>query len=145
MFFKKMNQYTQYYVNQAGSGLPGFQGIRYQKGHGFFGRLFSNTLLPFIKRLLPALGKRALPSAIGLAQDIMSGENVGRSTLNRLGDIGKNVADETLDQLKTRIQKGSGRKRKCRKQSTSRVTTRRKRRKSYKNRLGRKKSRLNFL
>jgi hypothetical protein len=64
-----MNPYTTYYVNQVGSGLPGFQGIRYQRGHGFFGRLFSNTILPFVKQLLPGIGKRALPSVAGLAQD----------------------------------------------------------------------------
>ena len=26
--------YEQYYTSQAGSGLPGFQGLRYQRGHG---------------------------------------------------------------------------------------------------------------
>jgi hypothetical protein len=107
-----MNPYIKFYENQVGSGISSFQGARYQRGHGFFGRLFSSTLLPFIKQLLPAVGKRVLPSAVGLAQDIMSGENVGRSTLNRLGEAGRNVADETLDQIKTRLQKGSGRKRK---------------------------------
>src|SRR6266481_6235127 len=117
-----MNPYTNYYVNQVGSGLPGFQGIRYQRGHGFFGRLFSNTLLPFFKQLLPAIGKRALPSAIGLAQDVIAGENVGKSTLSRLGEAGKIVADETLDQLKGRLQRGSGRKRK---RNTTRISKKR--------------------
>ena len=109
-----MNFYAPYYLNQVGTGLPGFQGIRFQRGHGFFGRIFSNTLLPFFKQLLPAVGKRVLPSAMDLAQDIMSGANVKQSALNRLGEAGKNVADETLDQIKSRIQKGSGRKRKRR-------------------------------
>src|SRR5258708_3861897 len=97
-----MNPYSSYYINQACSGLPGFQGIRFQRGHGFFGRLFSNTLLPFFKELLPAIGKRALPSGISLAQDIMAGENVKQSSLKRLREAGQNVADETLDVNKKR-------------------------------------------
>jgi hypothetical protein len=112
-----MNPYTSYYVNQVGSGLPGFQGIRYQRGHGFFGRLFSNTLLPFVKQLLPGIGKRALPSVAGLAQDILAGENVGKSTLKRLKTLGSDVADETLSQITSKFQKGSGRRRRKRKSS----------------------------
>lgn len=102
-----MNPYATYYVNQAGTGLAGFSGVRYQRGHGFFGRLFSG-IGSFVKDLLPALGKRALPSGIGLAQDILAGENVLKSAKSRLVEAGKNVADETLDKIKTRLQKGSG-------------------------------------
>ena len=114
-----MNPYTNYYISQVGSGLPGFQGIRYQRGHGFFGRIFSNTILPFFKQLLPAVGKRVLPSAIGLAQDVISGENVGKSALSRLGEAGRSAADETLEQLKSKLQKGSGRKRKRKSKKSS--------------------------
>ncbi len=98
-----MIPYTSYYINQVESGLPGFQGIRYQKGYGFFGRLFSNTILPFVKTLLPKLGQKAIPSALGLAEDIISGENVGRSALKRLKNFGSGVADETLSELKNRF------------------------------------------
>src|SRR5277367_1284114 len=97
-----MNPYASYYVNQVGSGLPGFQGIRYQRGHGFFGRLFS-SVVPLLKQVLPALGKRILPSAVGLAQDIIAGENVKQSTLSRLKEAGTNVADEGLDILKSKL------------------------------------------
>jgi hypothetical protein len=108
-----MNPYTNYYVNQVGTGLPGFQGIRYQRGDGFF-----SALLPFFKSLLPALGKigqRALPSAVNLASDIISGENVKQSALSRLKEAGRDVLDETGKQLNLRFQGGSGRRRKRRK------------------------------
>ena len=82
------NPYSNYYNNQAGSGLSGFQGVRYQRGHGFFGRMFSG-LGNFVKELAPGLFKRALPSAIGLAQDVLAGENVGKSTKRRLIEAGK--------------------------------------------------------
>jgi hypothetical protein len=120
-----MNPYTNYYVNQAGSGLPGFQGIRYQRGDGFW----SNSLLPFFKSLLPAIGKigqKALPSAVGLASDIISGENVKRSALSRFKEAGRNVLDETGEQIKLRFQGGSGRKRKRSLFKTNKNTKKRK-------------------
>lgn len=143
-----MNPYTTYYVNQVGTGLPGFQGLKYQKGHGFFGRLISNTLIPLFKTMLPslqAIGAKSLPSVMGLASDIISGENVKQSAINRLREGGKNMAEETLEQLKSRLQSGSGRRRKRRRSIKKKVIT--KRRKTYKKRTIRrkKKSRLSFL
>lgn len=140
-----MNPYTNYYINQVGGGLPAFSGIRYQRGHGFFGRLFSNTVLPFFKQLLPAIGKRALPSAIGLAQDVLSGQNVGKSTLSRLEEMGRNVADETMDQIKTKLQKGSGRRRRKKKFRVTKQIKRKKVYKKKKKRVKRKKRKFNFL
>ncbi len=116
-----MTSYKHYYLDQIGGslpgfagvkfqrghGLPGFIGVRYQRGHGFFGRLFGG-IGSFIKELIPSLGKRALPSAIGLAQDIMSGENVGTAAKMRLKEAGKNIADETLTNIQNRLQKGTG-------------------------------------
>ena len=105
---KKMsNPYLNYYSNQVGSGIPGFSGVRYQRGHGFFGRLFSG-IGSFVKDLAPSLLKRSLPSAVNFAQDIMTGENVGQSAKNRLLEAGRDVADETLGQIKKRVQRGSG-------------------------------------
>ena len=108
------NPYINYYTAQVGSGISGFQGVRYQRGHGFFGRLFSG-IGSFVKDLAPGLFKRALPSAIGLAQDVISGENVGQSAKKRLIEAGRNVADETLDKIKSKVQGGTGIPRKRRK------------------------------
>jgi len=121
-----MNPYLTYYNNQVGTGLAGFQGLRYQKGHGWFGRLFT-SILQFMKQVLPVLGKRALPSGIGLAQDILSGENVGRSAVKRLKEAGRNVADQSVDMIKTKLlQSGSGGKRHVK------FTTRRRKKKTTK-------------
>jgi hypothetical protein len=129
-----MNPYLSYYNNQVGTGLAGFQGLRYQKGHGWFGRLFT-SVLPFMKQVLPALGKRALPSGISLAQDILSGENVGRSAVKRLKEAGRNIADQSVDMIKTKLlQSGSGGKRHVK------FTTRRRKKKATKvNKKGSKK------
>ena len=44
-----INPYIQIYNNQVGSGLAAYQGVRYQRGHGFFGRLFGGVF-NFIKQ-----------------------------------------------------------------------------------------------
>ena len=98
-----MNPYVNYYNSQVGIGLAGYQGLRYQKGHGWFRRLFSNVVFPFVKQVAPALGKRALPSGIALANDILSGEIVGRSTIKRLKKAGRNMTDKGLDIFKTKL------------------------------------------
>ena len=101
------NPYIQYYADQAGSGISAFQGVRYQRGHGFFGRLFSG-LGNFVKGLAPGLFRKTLPTAIGFANDIIEGENVGKSAKKRLFEAGKVAANETLDHIKSKIQGGSG-------------------------------------
>ena len=132
------NPYITHYNNQAGKGLdddnqygrglPSYHGLRWQKGSGWFGRLFTSGILPFIKQVLPVLGKRALPSGIGLAQDIIAGENVGRSAIKRLKEAGLNLADESVDLLKSKIfsQRGTGGKR------HKKFTTRRRKKKATK-------------
>ena len=72
--------YEQYYTSQAGSGLPGFQGLRYQRGHGL-GRLFQGLVgvgAPLLKKgaiaLAKSLGQKALKAAVELAQDYL-GDN----------------------------------------------------------------------
>jgi hypothetical protein len=104
------NPYIQIYNSQVGSGLAAYQGVRYQRGHGFFGRLIAG-IGNFIKDLAPGLLKRTLPSALNLTQDIIDGQNVGKAMKSRLLEAGKVAADETLDKLKSRLQKGSGRRR----------------------------------
>jgi len=46
------NPYINYYVNQAGSGIGGFQGVRFQRGQGWFGNLFKNAILPLLNILV---------------------------------------------------------------------------------------------
>lgn len=41
-----MNNLEEFYINQAGSGITGFSGVRYQRGSGFFGRLMKGAIMP---------------------------------------------------------------------------------------------------
>lgn len=99
-----MDAVTEYYVNQAGTGIPGFQGIRYQRGQGFFSSLWSRIGLPVLK----FLGKQAVDSGLSVASDALEGKNLKDSAMTHLRSGGK----RTVDFLRNmNDQSGSGRKR----------------------------------
>ena len=103
-----MNPYINYYKQQAGNGLVGFEGVRYQKGHGFFGRLISS----FAKPLLGYLGKKALGVGKDLAGDILQGKNFKESGKRRLKQGLKAVGEDALSYGKRKLdQVGTGAKR----------------------------------
>jgi hypothetical protein len=104
-----------YFVQQAGSGLSGFEGVRFQKGHGFFGRLVSGGIMPLLKKVLPYLGRQTLDAASDFANEIKSGtdfvsaaKKVGKRKLSQ-------IAEDALVQVKNFGQSGNGKKRKKKK------------------------------
>ena len=107
------NPYVRYYVNQAGSGLPAFTGVRYQRGHGFFGKLFSNSVLPALRYL----GKKALSTGVNVAQDLLDGQNIKDSFGSRIRESGRDLAQEAILRARAMSQQGSGRKRKYKKKA----------------------------
>ena len=78
------NPYLNYYAKQAGTGITGFQGARFQRGHGFFGNVFKNAVMPLLKYL----GPQAVALGADVATDAISGENV----LDSLKSRGKTTA-----------------------------------------------------
>jgi hypothetical protein len=117
------NQFESYYVNQAGTGISGFSGVRYQKGHGFFGRILSGAVLPILKYL----GKKALGTGVNIGTDLLQGENIKTSMKKRLKTAGFNIAEDAFEKLKNYKQEGSGRKRrKSRKKQVKRKKSKRK-------------------
>jgi len=94
------NAYLSYYTNQAGNGLSGFEGVRYQKGHGFFGRLISS----FAKPLLGYLGKKLLHTGTNIATDVLAGQNFKTSGKKRLHETMKLIGSDAkrkMDQMGT--------------------------------------------
>ena len=76
--------YEEYYINQAGNGMPVFQGSRGQRGHGF-GSVLSGlfrSAMPMLKRI----GKQGLITAASIASDVLGGQNFGDSTRARVRD-----------------------------------------------------------
>src|SRR5256885_13950463 len=102
-----------YYVNQAGSGIGGFAGVRYQRGDGFLGRLWTGGILPIIKKALPLfsdigkqVGKRALSTGLDIAQDVLDEEDVNMATLKesakkRLKQGAKAAGKDTIAHIRS--------------------------------------------
>lgn len=107
-----------YYVNQAGSGIVPYAGMRFQKGRGFFGRLFTGTVFPLIKQILPYLGKKALDTGLSVANDVVNRRGNFRDALkSNLKKTAFNIADEAL--VKVQGMRGRGIKRRIRRGSKS--------------------------
>lgn len=107
-----MASYDEYYLNQAGGKLPVFQGTKFQRGHGFFGRLFK-FFLPIVKSALPVVGKHALSTGLSIGKDLIEGEKFSNTARKRLKETGANILDEISQKFNK--QSGSGKKRKKRK------------------------------
>lgn len=123
-----MNTVEQYYLNQVGSGIQGFQGHRYQRGAGFWGNLWSKVGFPVLK----FLGREAAAGGLGLAADALEGKNMKQSAISQLKSGGRNTVgylQKMLDQT------GSGRRKKRRQKKRigkPRKTIKRKRRRTKK-------------
>ena len=102
-----MVEFTNYYINQAGTGITGYSGIRYQKGHGFFGKIFSSAVLPILKYL----GKKALSTGVSVGADVLQGENLNKTTKKRLKSTGLDIAEDALEKLRNYKQSRSGKRR----------------------------------
>lgn len=106
-------------MQQSGSGIGGFTGIRYQKGDGFFGRLISGTVLPIIKKMLPFLGKTALNTGMDILHDVSQGEKIGDSVKKRVRNTAGYLGEKAM--AKVREFTGSGSRRRRRKKRTTAV------------------------
>jgi hypothetical protein len=105
------NPFIEYYKDQAGSGITGFQGVRYQRGHGFFGRLLSKAIYP----LLRFLGKQAFSTGVDIASDVIEKKKPWKqSARDRFKETGQQVAQAGLDRARLFQQTGKGRKRRRR-------------------------------
>ena len=105
------NPYVDYYANQAGSGIPGYQGARFQRGQGFFGNVFRSAILPLLKYL----GKSAVSTGAQVATDALTGENVLQSLKTRGKAAAQNIASDASNRAMRFAQTGTGRRRKRKK------------------------------
>lgn len=104
------NPYLQYYVNQVGSGIQGFSGTKYQRGYGFFSKLFQSAILPALKYL----GRTALSTGSNILGDVAEGRNFKESIKSRGLAASKQVAVDAFDRGKRFAQTGQGRRRETR-------------------------------
>lgn len=107
------SHYTNYYVNQAGSGMSHFySGLPYQKGYGlgsFLGGLF-RTVFPLFKSGAQAVGREALRAGSHVLTDMATGSDSLSTSLKRhAGEAGSNLASSL--KRKAEAMQGTGIKR----------------------------------
>ena len=96
------NPYLQFYKLQAGGNLAHFEGVRYQRGRGWFSKL-GGKVMPALKYL----GKNALAAATSFLGDVASGRDVKTALKRTALDAGSRVADDISAKIK-KVQTGSG-------------------------------------
>ena len=114
-------QYEDYYINQAGSGMPVFQGSRGQRGHGFgsvLGGLFRSAM-PMLKRI----GGQALRTGAQIASDMASGKSFGESARKRICEGINTFLPSESDST----QLGSGRRRSYKRKSRKSIKSKKRR------------------
>jgi hypothetical protein len=104
-----------YYLDQVGSGIAGYKGVRYQKGSGFFSRIFSSAIYPLMKYF----GKKALRTGINIASDVFHKDQHWKDSLRERGkQAGAEVLDDGYQKAMQKLQRGRGRRRKPKKRKT---------------------------
>ena len=99
--------FENYYVNQCGNGLPVFYGSRTQRGHGI-GSIFSSlfrTVFPLLKRVGPALGRKALQTGMQIASDVASGQSFKESAKTHVMDAIQEGKTHVMDAIQEGINK----------------------------------------
>jgi hypothetical protein len=94
-------QYEDYYLNQAGSGLPVFTGGRVQRGHGL-GNVFSGLLraaMPLLKSGTKALAKHGMKTGLQIAGDVLRGQKPKRAVRQRAQQAGTRLLSSGFQQL----------------------------------------------
>ena len=121
--------YENYYVGQVGRGHPVFTGARTQRGYGLGGILggLFRSAMPLIKRGAKALGREALRTGVGIAQDALDGKNVKKAAKSRLLHAGRNLTNKAVRSVMGRRSQGPRRGIKPGRRATSTSGRKRKR------------------
>ena len=111
------NPYSEYYTNQAGNGIPGYGGIRYQRGKGLFSKVLPGVVMPLLKYL----GKTALSTGYDIAKDTAHGSDFKKALKHRLAETGINIAEEGIKKAREYTQRGLGRRKRKRTRCIKRI------------------------
>lgn len=111
----KSEFYKSYYLNQAkqrGGSLPAFHGAPVQHGYGLGSMLrgLFRWAMPHVTAGAKSLGRQALKGGLGVAQDVMDGQNVSESLKNRAGKAGRAFVKDMASQKPEGAQTGRGKK-----------------------------------
>ena len=88
--------YADYYNHQIGGGLPVYI------GRGGLGSVLSGlfrSVVPIAKKAGKSLLKEGIRSGLGVAQDVLSGENIRTSVKRRARESGRNMLNMAIGQF----------------------------------------------
>ena len=124
--------YKTYYVDQAkqkGGNLPSFHGGAVQHGYGLGSILkgLYRWAVPHLTSGLKTVGREAVKEGLGVAQDVMKGQDLKKSTARRVQETGKRLLN-SQNASEPQIGDGKkGRKRKNPAKATSSSPTKKQR------------------
>lgn len=103
------NPYTNYYLEQAGSGMGNvYSGVTYQKGFGigsFLGGLFRRAI-PLLSMAGKALGSEFFKTSGNIVSDIVSKKPWREAVQARMSDAGNNITSTFGHQVDNLLGKG---------------------------------------
>ena len=108
--------YEDFYCSQGGNGLPVFIGGRNQRGHGI-GSFFSGLgrmVLPWLKTGGKALLREGVNTGLQVANDALSGRNLGESIREHGRSAAKHLLHQATDHIRGSSQSGGGRNKRVR-------------------------------
>ena len=93
--------YEEYYLRQAGNGLPVFVGNRFQRGHGIGNVLggLARMVVPILKRSGRALLKEGVKAGVGVLKDVAGGEGIKASARKRVKQTGSRLLNRVESAL----------------------------------------------
>ena len=114
--------YEDYYLHQTGRGLPVFSGPALQRGHGLGGLLggVMRMAVPLLKKGAKYVGRQALKTGAGLAEDVLAGKNIKSSAKRRLTQMG----NETLQHIGRQVKRKPPSKRSLQSKAIKRKSSR---------------------
>ena len=89
--------YEDFYLNQSGGSFySGRSYIPRQRGEGIgnFLRSAARFITPLLVRGGKVLGKKLLKTGVGIAEDVIDGQNVRDSAKVRFSDVGRDLLSE---------------------------------------------------
>lgn len=112
---KADDEYRSYY-NQTGGGynIVPYQGVKFQKGHGGLGSIFSNLFkfaVPIVKKLAKPLGQHALQAGAGIIKDKIAGKSLKEAVQTNLKRTGTNAIKQLVGNINSRPTPNKRRKR----------------------------------
>ena len=97
------NIYEDYYMQQAGNGIPIFVGNRFQRGHGIGNIIggLTRMITPLLKRGGKTLLKEGLRTGVDILGDVVGGKDIKSSAKKRFKQSGSRLLNTAVSSLKS--------------------------------------------